>query len=429
MEGPPPGIDLTESQQPSIYGTIITLWLLSTTVTGLRFLARRITHLPLWWDDWFMLLGCVSTSAISLSTVAYVVPHGLGKHVWAVPPDATYVWAKGLFMQFFFYFTAIAAVKASLLYLYWRLFKYSQIRPLVWILAVIVACWYIAATLVGIFLCKPVSGFWERYSPTNPTHPDCSINSNEYFDGNAIPNIITDAAILILPLPFIWNLQLRRSQKVALTGIFALGIFVIIISILRLIWVARLDLASPDITWNFIPSETWSSVEPNIAVLCGNLPVLKPILNLILGSVGVKHHITEPTLPSHSNQPGSSTTKSRQFLSSKTSNLSFAASGIGSPRYGKELDDLEEDCNHLFDHMSDKREEHLGGKMTTEHNGMGAGFSETKVQGRPGLKWGKHKNQDVELGQLKGTSGKVLVTTDVSVTEVREDRSGSNVSL
>lgn len=59
MEGPPPGTDLSESRQASIYGTVIALWLLSTIVTGLRFLARRITHLPLWWDDWFMLLGYV----------------------------------------------------------------------------------------------------------------------------------------------------------------------------------------------------------------------------------------------------------------------------------------------------------------------------------------------------------------------------------
>lgn len=73
-------------------------------------------------------------------------------------------------------------------------------------------------------MCDPVSGFWERYSPTNPTTPRCPVDSNKYFDGNAIPNIITDAAILVLPLPFIWTLQLRRSQKVALTGIFALGL-------------------------------------------------------------------------------------------------------------------------------------------------------------------------------------------------------------
>ncbi|KAF2231452.1 hypothetical protein EV356DRAFT_290277 [Viridothelium virens] len=269
MEGPPPGIDLSESRQPTIYGVIITLWILSVTVTGLRFVARRLTRLPLWWDDWFMLLGCIATSGISLSTVAYVVPHGLGKHVWAVPPDATYVWARGLFMQLFFYFTAIAAVKASLLTLYYRIFKYSAIRIPIWILAAIVACWYIAATLVGIFECNPVSGFWERYNPTNPTTPRCSIDQNAYYDGNAIPNIITDAAILVLPLPFIWTLKLRRTQKVALTGIFALGLFVIVISVLRLVYVARLDLKSADITWNFVPSETWSSVEPNIAVLCG----------------------------------------------------------------------------------------------------------------------------------------------------------------
>ena len=45
-----------------------------------------------------------------------------------------------------------------------------------------------------------------------------------FFNGNSIPNIITDALLLVLPIPFVWQLQLPRAQKVALTSIFIVGI-------------------------------------------------------------------------------------------------------------------------------------------------------------------------------------------------------------
>jgi hypothetical protein len=36
-------------------------------------------------------------------------------------------------------------------------------------------------------------------------------------------SIFTDLAVAVLPLPFIWKLNLRRSQKIALSVVFLLG--------------------------------------------------------------------------------------------------------------------------------------------------------------------------------------------------------------
>ena len=78
--------------------------------------------------------------------------------------------------------------------------------------------------LITIFQCTPVSGFWDRFSPTHPTNSKCGVNVNQFFEGNSIPNILTDAAILILPMPFVWKLHLPRAQKMALSSIFLLGV-------------------------------------------------------------------------------------------------------------------------------------------------------------------------------------------------------------
>ena len=75
-----------------------------------------------------------------------------------------------------------------------------------------------------VLQCQPVSDFWDRFSPTATGPFRCGVNVNQFFDGNSIPNIVTDAALLVLPMPFIWQLHLPRAQKVALTSVFILGI-------------------------------------------------------------------------------------------------------------------------------------------------------------------------------------------------------------
>jgi hypothetical protein len=41
--------------------------------------------------------------------------------------------------------------------------------------------------------------------------------------GVAIPNVVTDIALLIFPIPIIWNLNISRSNRVALLGTFLIG--------------------------------------------------------------------------------------------------------------------------------------------------------------------------------------------------------------
>jgi hypothetical protein len=51
----------------------------------------------------------------------------------------------------------------------------------------------------------------------------CGVDDNKFFNGNSIPNIITDALVVILPIPYVWKLQLATPQKLAIVFIFALG--------------------------------------------------------------------------------------------------------------------------------------------------------------------------------------------------------------
>ena len=89
---------------------------------------------------------------------------------------------------------------------------------IVYIVAIVlVGGWALSQTLVGIFICTPIRGFWDSTIPSK-----CIPNIPQWYI-NAGGNIATDVAVFCLPLPAIWKLQLKKQQKIILISIFCLG--------------------------------------------------------------------------------------------------------------------------------------------------------------------------------------------------------------
>ncbi|KAL7788706.1 hypothetical protein V8C37DRAFT_418302 [Trichoderma ceciliae] len=280
---PPAGLNLNEDRRSTIMVTSIVTWAMAVLVVGLRIVSRRVKNINLWIDDWLIIASLIPSCAHVFGMGVYAVSRGLGKHVWAGPPDAQYAWAVGLFIAELGYFVTIACVKWSILAFYWRSFKIrSSVKIPIYALAVIVLLWAIAVILVTIFQCQPTNAWWNRFKPTHPLQPDqykCTVDSVKFFYGNAIPTIVTDVLMLALPLPYVTKLQLPKGQKFALASIFLVGLFVTIVSIVRLHYLLQGNLTSPDITWNFVDIALWSVVEGNTAIFCACLPFLRPVLS------------------------------------------------------------------------------------------------------------------------------------------------------
>ncbi|EHK17254.1 uncharacterized protein TRIVIDRAFT_42454, partial [Trichoderma virens Gv29-8] len=202
-----------------------------------------------------------------------VVSNGFCKHIWVGPPDATRDWALGLFTTEFTYTFSLMCIKLSILAFYWRIFSVQFIdKLLLGILAGMVGCWTVASILTSVFQCVPISALWQQFDPVHPTDPStftCGVNIHNLFIGKTVPHIVTDVLILLFPLPYIWNLHLRMSQKIATACIFMLGIFVLVVSIVRFVFVLQLNLESPDVTWDECAEMKWTGVEVYIGTVCG----------------------------------------------------------------------------------------------------------------------------------------------------------------
>ena len=75
---------------------------------------------------------------------------------------------------------------------------------------------------------------------------------------------------MTLPLFMVWGLQLRKSQKAVLAGIFSLAFVVAIFDILRTVESLQ--------SGTFSGVALWSSLEVTIAVMIGSLPLYRALL-------------------------------------------------------------------------------------------------------------------------------------------------------
>lgn len=113
----------------------------------------------------------------------------------------------------------INLVKVSTVLLYHRIFIKKGFRLFCWVLIGVLAAFSISLVLAQIFSCNPIAKRW------NPTLPGvCLVNQNLLGNVSFGLMLLTDVIILVMPMPMIWSLKINLRQKLALTGIIALGL-------------------------------------------------------------------------------------------------------------------------------------------------------------------------------------------------------------
>lgn len=136
-------------------------------------------------------------------------------------------------MQITFAFTLIyiwclTALKLSQLALYHRVFA-LQLRVPVYIVGAIVIAWAIIFNFMFLFLCDPISQQWtvERVG-----HCMDQILLLKFL---ILTNMATDIMIVVLPIRPVWQLQMRKTEKLAVLACFGLGLACVFISIARFV--------------------------------------------------------------------------------------------------------------------------------------------------------------------------------------------------
>ncbi|KAL2036678.1 hypothetical protein N7G274_010549 [Stereocaulon virgatum] len=264
---------LKDSLQAEIIASLVVMMILAALAVFLRLVSRKISAAKFGIDDALIIVALLFSWALSIDGFL-AVHYGFGLHEITLSQDDIVNYAKADWASQIIFAAAITTTKLSLLFFYHRIFPVRKFTTILIITGIVMIGWCIALICSVIFGCKPVNYFWNK-----TIQGGHCINENVLSYGITAANIATDVIVLVLPIPWLWNLQMRTAKKLALSGIFLLGSFVCIAGIVRIPLLLQLRLY--DVTWTITKAGIWINVECNIGVVSACLPVMWPLIKRI----------------------------------------------------------------------------------------------------------------------------------------------------
>jgi rhodopsin domain-containing protein len=151
------------------------------------------------------------------------VGHGVGRHNYYVPPDATIQAEKFLFISQPPYAWSLACAKISIAFMLIRIQRDHRVW-VIFLSIMIIFSALIAITMNSfqLSLCKPLSAIWDHTNP-NAKCMDPSIAQASIYVTAAL-TILTDVILSLAPIAFIVNIQRPLREKLALAFVMSLGI-------------------------------------------------------------------------------------------------------------------------------------------------------------------------------------------------------------
>ncbi|KAJ2905737.1 hypothetical protein MKZ38_004604 [Zalerion maritima] len=269
-------MDPTYKPAISVLISAVVMKLLSSIVVLARLYVRLRILPKLGLDDYLMFGAYISSLGFMAVHFVAVIPGRLGMPIAAMSQSTRKTYLIALWLLGILYSLTLTLCKLSILIQYRAIFTAASSLTIERVCKGLMVTVVLAGTwgcLGSTFFCVPVEYYWG-----DAESGKCMDFAGLFFSVAAL-NIATDIAIFALPLPSIRSLRLPRKQKIGLTVVFALGFFVCIVSVLRLIGLYQISFAPAyDRSKHGISIAVWSSIEINIAMICGCLPMLKPLL-------------------------------------------------------------------------------------------------------------------------------------------------------
>lgn len=252
---------------PAIIGTGVAFTVLATVGVGLRFGSKRLAHNPFGIDDWLLLFALVCYFATEIWFSADII----GREASSPDDDLYKTYLKYIYVYSVFYWTIIPLVEVSILIFYRRVFFPSSFR---WISAILIAIctgWFIAGIIIEI----GYPGYSIDYWFPGSAHTHWNLDYLKFWLVMGIIEVTLEVIILILPIRELYHLQLSAEKRMLCSLIFAMGSFVVITGIVRIIKVYKPSGAEVDLT----QGDIWLNVHLGTAIICACLPTYRPLVS------------------------------------------------------------------------------------------------------------------------------------------------------
>jgi fucose permease len=265
-------------------------------------------------------VGQILAFAMSF-TIDYSTSRGLGWHDVDIPQ----AWVPSLLASEYsftiLYNPALMATKTSILTFYVNISKNTQkfLRVSSYVTLAIVNVAGFILTFINAFQCRPSRAAY-----------DLSVKNSSCFSiltiylASAPINVVTNLAILLLPIPVLTGMRLPQRQKTVLIFLFALGIFVTVVDVVRIYYLQLAadssstqqggNIASSlEFSYNVSLALLWSAVEVNVGIICACIPTVKPLIKVLFPAVLSGRYHNNRETPSHSQHNSSGGEKNHEL--------------------------------------------------------------------------------------------------------------------
>ncbi|KAK9792223.1 putative Integral membrane protein [Seiridium cardinale] len=272
--------DVRGRQIFAIVPTTLVLFL-SILTYALRILAKRKTRQELGWDDYLMGIGLIISIEPAICEFL-LVANGLGHHTCNLSRNEQNRFLRITFALQRVNQPALACIKVSIVLFLLRVFPTDSFRKAAYAVIAYNLAWAVSTWVVNLTVCTPIAYYYDKTIQGGSCR-------NQVISGsiNAGLALLGDILVLALPMPMIYDLKVNRAKKTALAGIFALGFFGCVASVIRI--VELLKFTPTDASYTQVYASTWTTLEMGVAVTSGNLPTLGPLVKIIWRRLGTSH--------------------------------------------------------------------------------------------------------------------------------------------
>ncbi|KAK7936175.1 hypothetical protein PG985_001670 [Apiospora marii] len=223
---PPAGTQANFADPPNrddlVLGVTILCAVLATVFFLLRIMSRMCISIRPRLEDGLAVVA-YGTYVGSLWAILYSLSlGGLYVHQWDLTVRTLLRVLYPFWFLPLFYAVTMLLLKTAILLDWMHIFVPKGTRNVFfwtcWPVLVANAVFYVAATFVIAFSCRPVSKFW------TPMGEGICINRRNFDFASACINLVLDVIILIIPQRMIWKLQMPLRRKVGISAIFSIGL-------------------------------------------------------------------------------------------------------------------------------------------------------------------------------------------------------------
>ncbi|KAL1406748.1 hypothetical protein Q8F55_006152 [Vanrija albida] len=275
-----------DNRSPAVLIVTSVFLAIATIFVSLRCVSKFYIRKRADWDDWVTLLAWLFTVALS-TCIIFAATVGMGKADYLIKPEWIRPLKTATYAFPMFYNLSSMTAKTAVLLLYVRMASaHPFLRNASYAVLAIVNVTGLILVFLNIFQCRPINAAW------NMNVEGTCMDTVTLFLASSPVNILSDVAILILPLPIITSLRMEIHQKIGLVLTFICLIFVAIVDVVRISFLQtalrqQISIGMSHVSANSRPPNyyydvaygtLWSAIECSVRVSCASALVLKPLM-------------------------------------------------------------------------------------------------------------------------------------------------------